>query len=337
MLCWEMPRPPIQSPEKPVSRDSATYAWPQLKASSRCTWAFEMVMPWDLWTVRAQPSLRGSCKRLPMVVGVVCWNRSRSILTVLPLSNLTVAALSWSSTTKPRLPFTRPWAFWRFRRITWALTFSCSSCGTALPRRSSSRFLSPDLFPEPPRLAWKLSSEAKACARPGSLASSRLFSWSTSRLVQYSRVGTMPVSGCGFTPTRQRPQSSCTICVHWPARTWFRSCTKAGSPDCRTACCRMTVPCCSWQRCQAGVSKQKDQRPPSSRPASTGGSCRKSPQMSSCRPPKPLCLSPRISRPMNSSWSKRSGSSMEISSMTRTRAPVQRATVFSEFLILESK
>mmetsp|Transcript_77024 Transcript_77024/g.217969 ORF Transcript_77024/g.217969 Transcript_77024/m.217969 type:complete len:284 (+) Transcript_77024:3-854(+) len=145
----------------------------------------------------------------------------------------------------------------------------------------------------------------------------------------------MPLVGRGLAVTRHWLQTCTASREQRPARTSLRSCTKAWSPRWRTGSRRMTVPLWRPQPLQAGASKQKDHLE-TSRLASMGGSCRKSPQRSICMPPKPCARSCRISRPTKSRSSKRSGSSMDTSSITSTRVFSQRVRVASTFRILLS-
>mmetsp|Transcript_95281 Transcript_95281/g.274459 ORF Transcript_95281/g.274459 Transcript_95281/m.274459 type:complete len:202 (-) Transcript_95281:940-1545(-) len=143
----------------------------------------------------------------------------------------------------------------------------------------------------------------------------------------------MPSLGFGLTLTWQPWQATAASCGKLPMRTALRSATKRGSPDCRTGCWRMMVPRGRPHRCQAGVSKQNVHFASGDDVDSTGGSCRKSPQRRSRMPPKACRRSWRTSRPMNSSRSNKSGSSIDTSSMTSTSVSVQRAQVACCFRI----
>mmetsp|Transcript_97367 Transcript_97367/g.302725 ORF Transcript_97367/g.302725 Transcript_97367/m.302725 type:complete len:331 (-) Transcript_97367:414-1406(-) len=281
-------------------------------------------MPCALCTVRAQASFRGTCTRVRLALTVPCSNRSKPRQTDWPPSKRTTGRRSRKASTTPRLPFTSPRRGWFFTRTTCAPGLSFSSAGTFFSRMAAYASLLCAL-PTLERLFAR-----KTTILPGSRASCASFSLSTFLLVQYSFVGMMPSSGTGFTSTEQAASSASARGVTTPQRTSLRTSAKTGSPDCRTVSCRTTVPPSRPHSSHEGVWKQK-RLGFSPRPC-TGGSCRKSPQKRTCRPPKGSG-EPRTFRAMAFRLSKSSASSMDTSSTTSTRVVFQRfaALPFSTF------
>merc|ERR1712186_291038 len=147
------------------------------------------------------------------------------------------------------------------------------------------------------------------------------FSASTSRLVQYKRVGGMPSDGKGFVTVLQASSDFAVDTEQIPTRTSLRNARNLESPCCRCGVRSSAV--LSLELAHAGDSNAKPL-------VETGGSWRKSPQTKSCTPPNGLVL-PRTTRSTTSRSVNKSASIIEISSSTRTSVSPQRKHASKDF------
>mmetsp|Transcript_26524 Transcript_26524/g.66715 ORF Transcript_26524/g.66715 Transcript_26524/m.66715 type:complete len:305 (-) Transcript_26524:124-1038(-) len=272
-------------------------------------------MPWDLWTLTAQASSRGSCTLVPRTFEPERASKhSGATATATPESPKdTMGCFSRPApaklSTMPCDPFTS------LRR-----TLIVRVSSTSAPTRSSTARRAPlsasSSSGSPSSTAWKVTNS------PGKLANARAFTHSTSERSGINLVtARSPLPSQATSRSRNKRSDSAESS---PKRTSFRTRQKASSPFCLKTSVSSKV--LVTVRRHAATSKQKGRGAEGSARqeslgefrAQTGGSCRKSPVRTSCKPPNGSSQ-PRTARASTSSLAKSAPSTMETSSMTSVR------------------
>mmetsp|Transcript_50372 Transcript_50372/g.142015 ORF Transcript_50372/g.142015 Transcript_50372/m.142015 type:complete len:528 (-) Transcript_50372:103-1686(-) len=263
-------------------------------------------MPWHLCMLTAHASSNGSCTRTPRTKEPHLASKAHggtgiSRFTAPPKA--TTGCRRWPAPTKPT---TRPWVPFTSLRLTSMVRVRTTNA----PSLKSITLLAPVRWSSSSGLP---SSRASNLARgPGSASRALAFTRSTSARRGSRRVVAAPWL---LTAATRHGRSSCRdFSDRLPKRTSSRRPQNSASPSCLKTFLSSNIRVTARH---APTWKQSVAEDPGSPSCSrrTGGSWRKSPASTSCRPPNGLS-DPRTAQAKASSLLKSSPSSIEISSMT---------------------